>query len=190
MYEITDPKINETQNLGTVPPMENETSVRYVPPMENETSVRYQNNTFEMPTDVMPYSGLPESYRDTLLSFVMPQLQDSVANMPKNIDDYTQNALGSYRQEFDRMIKEMLPKQIGRLANRGILNSSVASDTMSKAVSDMASESASKGYETAMKSALLKVGIPDTLAGLLQYGQSSQDPTVMYRTMADLLVNL
>ena len=149
-----------------------------------------QQNTFELPEDIYPYSGLPESYRDQLLSFVMPQLQSSVQNMPRNIDTFTNQALGSYRQELDRAMKEMIPREINQLANRGVLNSSVASDTLSQATSRAATQSATKGYETAMQGALMKNQIPNTLSGLLTYGVSNQDPTVMYRTMAQLLASL
>jgi len=173
--------IRNTVNDGFVLP--NETSVQ-APPVANS------QNTFEMPTDIMPYSGLPKSYRDQLLSFVMPNLQQGVEKMPENIDKYTNQALGSYQQQLQNSLKTMIPQQINQLANRGVLSSSVASDTLSKAVSQAATQSASKGYETAMQAALLKVNIPTTLSGLLQYGQSSEDPTVMYRTMAQLLASL
>jgi hypothetical protein len=145
---------------------------------------------FEMPTDIMPYSGLPESYRDQLLSFVMPQLQSGVENMSGNIDEFTNQALGSYQQQLQSSLKTMIPNQINQLANRGILSSSVASDTLSQTMSQAATQSATKGYETAMQAALMKANIPTTLAGLLQYGRSDQDPTVMYQTMAQLLASL
>lgn len=147
-------------------------------------------NEFMFPSDKYPYSGLPESYRDQLLSFVMPQLRGSVENYSSNIDDFTQQALGSYRQEFDKMIKDILPREINQLANRGILSSTVASDTLGRATSEAARASATKGYETGMQAALMRANIPNTLAGLLQYGQSTQDPSVMYRTMAQLLASL
>jgi hypothetical protein len=137
--------------------------------------------------DVKPYSGLPESYRDQLLGFAMPQLQQSVTDLPGNIDTYTQDALSNYRQQLDIAMKDMLPRQIGNLANRGILDSSVASDTLSKTVSDAARRSAGMGYQTSMEAARMKTAIPQTIGQLLQYGQSSQDPTVMYRTIAALL---
>jgi hypothetical protein len=120
----------------------------------------------------------------------MPQLQSGVENMSGNIDEFTNQALGSYQQQLQSSLKTMIPNQINQLANRGILNSSVASDTLSQTMSRAATQSATKGYETAMQSALMKANIPTTLAGLLQYGQSSQDPTVMYRTMAQLLASL
>lgn len=162
----------------------NETSIPFTPKAPTE------ENTFKIPTDLQPYSGLPENYRDQLLSFVMPQLQNQVQNQSRNIDRYAQNAQRGYGQELNRTLKEMIPRQINQLANRGVLDSTVASNTLSQSISQAATASASKGYETAMNAALMKANIPNTLSGLLQYGQSSQDPTVMYRTMAELLANL
>ena len=149
-------------------------------------------NEFILPKgeDLKPYSGLPESYRDQLLGFVMPQLQQSVENLPGNIDAYTQNSLGTYRQELDSYLKENIPKVIGDLAKRGILDSSMASDIISKTTSQAALGSATKGYETAQKAAELKLNIPNTLAGLLEYGRYNEDPTVMYQTMAQLLASI
>jgi len=154
------------------------------PPGADETS------TFMLPEDKYPYSGLPESYRDQLLSFVMPRLQTSVTNMPQNIDNFTNQALGTYRQELQNALKEMIPNVINNLAKRGILSSSVAENTLAQTASKAATQSATKGYETAMQAALMKNNIPNTLAGLLQYGQYSQDPSVMYRTMANILASL
>ena len=81
-------------------------------------------NEFVFPTgeEVKPYSGLPESYRNQLLSFTMPALQSGVENMEGNIDDYTQNALGTYRNEFNQYINDAIPKQLRSLGKRGILD--------------------------------------------------------------------
>ena len=140
--------------------------------------------------EVKPYSGLPESYRDQLLGFLMPQVQSGVANMETNIDDYTQNALGTYRQEFDRYIGDEIPRQVRNLANRGILDSSVAENTLSQTYSDALRKSSGMGYQTAMEAAKLKTNIPSSIGQLLNYGQYSEDPTVMYRTLAGLLSNM
>ena len=146
-------------------------------------------NEFVFPKgeDVKPYSGLPESYRDTLLSFVMPQLQSGVQNMEGNIDDYTNNALGTYRQEFNNYVGSEIPKQIRNLSQRGILDSSVAENTLSQTYSDALRKSSGMGYQTAMEAAKMKTNIPSSIGQLLQYGQYSEDPTVMYRTLASLL---
>ena len=146
-------------------------------------------NEFVFPTgeEVKPYSGLPESYRNQLLSFTMPALQSGVENMEGNIDDYTQNALGTYRNEFNQYINDAIPKQLRSLGKRGILDSSVAENTLSQTYSDALRKSSGMGYNTAMEAAKMKTQIPQTLGNLLQYGQYSEDPTVMYKTLAGLL---
>jgi len=151
------------------------------------TTQRTNEFIFPKGEQVKPYSGLPESYRDTLLGFVMPQLQQSVTGMEGNIDDYTQNALGTYRQEFNNYINDAIPTQIRNLAKRGILDSSVAENTLSQTYSDALRRSSGMGYNTAMEAAKMKTQIPQSLGGLLSYGQYSEDPTVMYRTLASLL---
>ena len=214
--------------------------------LPNETSVLgppAAPPTFEMPTDIMPYSGLPSGYRDQLMNIVMPQLGQSLGDMSgtvdrfqqqganaytpvdlqgayNQIDESTQQALGGFRQQLQNYLKEMIPRDINRLANRGVLSSTVAENMLSDTAARGARDASTKGYETlmaaagqkaalggqaaleasatqsqqryntAMQSALMRNNIPNTLAGLLQYGQSSQDPTVMYRTMAELLASL
>jgi len=287
--------------------------------LPNETSIQAPaanaQNSFEMPTDIMPYSGLPASYRDQLLGFVMPQLQGSINDQEPNIvqfqndarqaytpvntqgtytpvdtqgaytpvnmqgtytpvdlagtnqriDEGAQAALSGYQQQLSNYLKNMIPKDINQLANRGILSSTVASDTLAGTLSRGATDASTKGYETlmaaagqkanlssqaalqasasqsafaqnaalqnagqqnqfnqnvafqnasqqnqfnqqaalqnasqqnqqqyntAMQSLLTRNNVPNTLAGLLQYGSSSQDPTVMYQTMAQLLASL
>jgi len=146
-------------------------------------------NEFIFPTgeEVKPYSGLPESYRDQLLSFTMPALQGGIENMEGNIDDYTQNALGTYRNEFNNYIENAIPKQLRNLSQRGILDSSVAENTFAQTYSDAIRKSSGMGYQTAMEAAKMKANIPQSIGQLLQYGQYSEDPTVMYRTLASLI---
>lgn len=149
-------------------------------------------NEFVFPKgeDVKPYSGLPESYRDQLLGFAMPQLQSSVENMSGNIDDFTGAALGTYRQEFNNYINDAIPRQLRNLAKRGVLSSSVAENSLSQTYSDALRKSSGMGYQTAMEAARMKTQIPQTVGNLLQYGQYSEDPTVMYKTLAGLLANM
>lgn len=175
--------------MALIPPLPNETKIPLVEPRQ---AIQPVSNEFIFPRgeDVKPYSGLPEGYRDQLLRFVMPQLQSSVTDFSSNVDTFSNNALGTYKQELQNYLKEIIPKQVGNLANRGILSSTVAENTLSDTFSKAATQSATKGYQTAQRAAELKLQLPTTLAGMLQYGMSSQDPTVMYRTLADLLASI
>jgi hypothetical protein len=168
---------------------------KYQTPVDSgsgSTTTPGTTNEFVFPTgeEVAPYSGLPEEYRDMLLGFVMPNLQTGIENLPQNIDTYTQNALSTYRQELNSALDELIPQQIGKLANRGILNSSMAENILSQTISEAARKSAGMGYQTMLEAAKMKTEIPKTLGDLLQYGQYSEDPTVMYRVLASLLAGL
>ena len=183
--------------------------------------------TFNLPTDIFPYSesqstgsssqagssssnsysGLPSQYRDQLLAALMPQLNSSVQNMEGNIDQYTNQALGSYQQSMQNALKHNIPAMIQELAKRGIINSTVGGDALGTVGSNAAIDASTKGYETSMQAALLKSQMPTILSQIAQLGQSQtanaasessggstnqsssyqEDPTVMYREMSDLI---
>jgi hypothetical protein len=165
-----------------------------------------EEDFFNMPLDIMPtstsesasYSGLPGQYQESYLSTLMPQLQSSIANMPGNIDDYTNQALGSYQQLMNNNLKTNIPKALSNMANRGIINSTEGQNIMGNVFSSAAKEASDKGYTTAMQGALLKANMPSVLAGMADLGKStgsqsvsqSSDPTVMYRQMADLIKSM
>jgi hypothetical protein len=165
-----------------------------------------QEPFFNIPTDIMPtsrsgsssYSGLPSSYQNQLLSGLMPQLQSAITNMPGNIDQYTNEALGGYQQMMQNALRKNIPAALGGLANRGILSSTEGNKVLSDVISNAATDASTKGYNAAMQAALLKAGMPATLAQIATLGNSSQnqsssyseDPTVMYKTMASLIQSM
>lgn len=173
-----------------------------VNPVASASTTGTGTDMFNIPLDIMPtsestsYSGLPGSYRDSLLSSLMPQLQTAVQNMPQNYDDYTNQALGSYQQMLNNALKKNIPKALATMANRGILNSTEGNEIMRGVMSDAAMGASTKGYETAMQAALLKANMPSILGELAKLGASSgsysqtSDPTVMYRTMASLIQSM
>jgi hypothetical protein len=150
---------------------------------------------FNIPTDIMPTSrtGLPSKYQDQLLASLMPEILSAIQNMSGNIDTYTNEALGSYQQQMQNALQKNIPTAIGNLSNRGILNSTEGQNILGNVYSAAATDAAGKGYETAMQAALLKSQMPTTLSSIgSQLGTSStaSDPTVMYRTMADLIKSM
>lgn len=178
------------------------------PGIASQWDIQYGNNPnssdfFNFPLDIMPtntsssssYSGLPAQYRDQLLAGLMPQLQDAILNMPGNIDQYTQQALGSYQQMMQNALRTNLPRAIGGLANRGILQSTEGNKILSDVFSNAAMDASNKGYTTAMQTALLKANMPSVLAQIGELGRSTgtassgyqEDPTAMYSIMADMI---
>lgn len=121
------------------------------------------------------YSGLPADYRDRLLQATMPTLEASVSNMVGNADAYANKANAQYSYMMNEALLPAIRQAIGSLANRGVLSSTVASDAIGNVASDAATQAGEKGYETAMKAALMKYGIPEILASVLNLGQYSQN---------------
>ena len=157
----------------------------------------------DFPLDIKPYSehtessytGLPESYGQSLLQSLMPQLLSSIADMPGNIDIYTGQALGSYQQMMQDALRKNIPSAIGNLANRGVISSTEGQRALSDVYSSAAIDAANKGYQTAMQAALLKANIPSVLAQIGELGKVTtstgmtyeEDPTQMYSIVADLI---
>ena len=155
---------------------------------------------FNIPTDIKPFSvsgsqsqsGLPNQYRDQLLASLMPQLQQSITDMPGNWDKYTNEALGSYQQMMNNALRTNIPKALAGLSNRGILNSTEGQGVLGNVYSQAAMDAANKGYGTAMQAALGKANMPTVLGQIAQLGQGTQsnqfsyaeDPTTMYRDLS------
>lgn len=165
------------------------------------------------------YAGLPASYQEALLAAIMPTLQNAITNMPGNIDQYTNQALGSYQQMMQNALRTALPRAMAGLANRGIINSTEGQKVLGEVGSTAAIDAANKGYTTAMQAALLKANMPQMLSQIMDLGKTSygtstgaaagssaninmgqssgtsssqqgsywEDPTVMYRTLADVI---
>jgi len=158
---------------------------------------------FNFPLDIKPhtehtessYAGLPGGYGQSLLQSLMPQLQTSIADMPGNIDRYTGQALGGYRQMMQDALRRNIPSAIGNLANRGIISSTEGQRVLSDVYSSAAIDAANKGYQTAMQAALLKANIPSVLGQIGELGRVTtgagrtyqEDPTRMYSIAADLI---
>lgn len=118
------------------------------------------------------YSGLPTQYRDELLSAVMPSLSGGVQNMEQNIDDYTNQAYSRYQQQMQNMLRETMPQAISNLSQRGILDSSVASDTLSKLKAQIMNSIGDKMFQAGMTGSQMKVAMPQILGNIAQLGQS------------------
>lgn len=145
------------------------------------------NNTDSQSTS-NSYNGLPSAVRDQYLSWLMPMLQEQVQGLPNIIDEQTNNALGMYQQILQNSLREYSPAMFGNLANRGILSSQVATDAISEALRKSIQDSASKGYETAMRAATMKANIPSMLMGAVdtgKYSQSDQQSTSTGRSASE-----
>uniref|UniRef100_A0A6M3KWS9 Uncharacterized protein n=2 Tax=viral metagenome TaxID=1070528 RepID=A0A6M3KWS9_9ZZZZ len=171
-----------------------------VAPVQGTATDGSPTDMFNIPTDIKPFSisgsqsqsGLPNQYRDQLLASLMPQLQQSITDMPGNWDKYTNEALGSYQQMMNNALRTNIPKALAGLSNRGILNSTEGQGVLGNVYSQAAMDAANKGYGTAMQAALGKANMPTVLGQIAQLGQGTnsnsfsyaEDPTVIYRDLS------
>ena len=77
----------------------------------------------------------------------------------QEIDKYNKLAARSYQKQGQRAIGNMLPDVLNNLANRNVLQSSVASDTIGTAAAEIVKEYSQKGYESAMQTAQQRFGL-------------------------------
>jgi len=163
-------------------------------------------NGFDIPTDIKPwsttinqsYNGIGSEYSNALMSALMPNLIDQIKNRNQYIDQYTGEALGTYQQQLMNYLKQNIPAAISQLANRGIISSTEGNKILANVMSTAARDASTKGYETAMQAAMKKAETPFLLGNLAHLGQFTnstgvsyqEDPTVMYRTIAELIKNM
>jgi len=185
---------------ATIPPATVAPTAEQVIPATTSAVDTTGTDMFNIPTDIKPFSvsgsqsqsGLPNQYRDQLLASLMPQLQQSITDMPGNWDKYTNEALGSYQQMMNNALRTNIPKALAGLSNRGILNSTEGQGVLGNVYSQAAMDAANEGYGTAMQAALGKANMPTVLGQIAQLGQGTQsnqfsyaeDPTTMYRDLS------
>jgi hypothetical protein len=140
--------------------------------------------------DLFPTSraGIGQDYIDQIMTAVVPQLTQSIENREQNIDDFTGQAVGLSRNVSRDLLGDTLQSMLGNLSNRGILNSTVASESLGTATGDVLKNISNQVYQAGMEGAKLKLGTPDLLGQLSQLGQvsESQDPSVPQRILASV----
>lgn len=75
------------------------------------------------------------------------------------ITKYNKMAYRRYRREGENALESAMPNVLNQLANRNMLNSSVASDSISKVANEIVQTYATKGYESAMATAQQRFGL-------------------------------
>jgi len=118
-------------------------------------------------------SGLPEAWTQQL-SPLIPQLVGSAQNYRSDIDKTTQAAKELYASQAKKAMRTGAQDILGRLSSRNMLDSSVASDTLSKGLTDIATSTAGKGFESALTGAAMKAQEPTMLGNLVNLGQTSE----------------
>jgi len=120
------------------------------------------------------YSGLPSEYLDQLMQGLMPELMRSIQGMPQAIDEYTGKASQMYEGMGRRLLDDAMPGILNNLAGRNVLNSSVASDAISKTATNIIPMFTDAALQAGMKGAEMKANIPSILGNIANLGRVSE----------------
>jgi hypothetical protein len=94
-------------------------------------------------------------------------LQTKITGLNDDIDKYIAAAQQGARSEGRNMIKGVSQSVLDEMATKNMLKSSITSDTMSSALSKIATDVASKSSDAVMKGAELKMKIPELMSQAL-----------------------
>jgi hypothetical protein len=152
-------------------------------------------NALNIPTNVGPqsYSGLGSAYQGFNTDTVIPLLQKLLGGYSGNVNSAYDNASSGLGALTKNTITPAIQQVINSLAGKNMLNSSVASDTMSNTISGLSNNLLSNQTSLAGdKASALTTGYNNLLtnaAGLGQYS-SSTDNSTPYKIMAQLLQSM
>ena len=161
------------------------------------------------------YSGLPKDARDLIAGQVPEMLIQSVRDYPGQVDAYETGAMGdlglytklaarAYRNASQQALNQMMPGILNQLAQRNVLKSSAAPDTIAKAAGEVIPLYAQKGYEAAMQEASGRQTIRQTAFGarnqypailsavtaLSNYSESyTENPLAPYELLANFIMS-
>ena len=144
-----------------------------------------------IPTNIGPtsYTGLGSSWQDFSANTVQPVLANLVSNYPQFMNKTYDDATAGLGKVATAQLQPALQGALNSLAGRNMINSSVASDTMSKAGTGVLNNLLGYGASLQGQKAAALANMPNMLGGIAQLGQysSSTDNSVPYEIMATLL---
>ena len=158
---------------------------------------------FNIPSEVYPYSQSStqsksgtdwgSQYGTTLL----PLLQQSTEQLPGFLSQISPLLQGQHTSLLKKALSpEAFQGTLNQLASRGVLDSSIASDTLSKTATGLISEIGDKAYTSNLQGLLSQAQLPNMfggLADLLKKTESvsesiTEQPLAPYELMANMLM--
>lgn len=146
-----------------------------------------------IPTNLYPtsYSGLGSVWQNFSANQA-PKLESWLNNYDTNVNTAYNQASQGVGNVLSNQIAPAIQQNINGLAGRGMLNSSVAGDVMSKTMTGLAGnqQTNAMNLNAGRASALLDLGKQLMAGGAMgQYSESS-NPLAPYQTMAELISQL
>lgn len=144
-----------------------------------------------IPTNIgeVKYEGMGPSWTDWSNQTVQPVLSNLVSNYPQFINKTYDDATAGLGKVATAQLQPALQGALNSLAGRNMINSSVASDTMSKAGTGVLNNLLGYGANLQGQKATTLANMPNMLGGMAQLGQYGlkTDTSTPYKIMAMLL---
>ena len=119
-------------------------------------------------------SGLEDKYIDQIMGATVPELTKSISGLSDAPNQYAQNAIEKGNASGKEALKFAGQNVLESMANRNMINSSVAGDAMGNAIGGVAKNTQNLGYQAGMDEANMKMSVPQILASLASLGNVSQ----------------
>lgn len=165
----------------------------------------YLNTAFDIPLDKYSRSGLPKEHQSSLLGGIMPNLLSAAKNYPDMISQGYGEAgdiVSSYTDRATRGFKDATQGAfqgvLNNLANRGMMSSQTASDTLSQLgrglnqqmFGDIASQSRQNLANLAVDKTKLLSQYPGLLGQLAGLGASTENEFQPYQAVLNLIQSM
>ena len=139
--------------------------------------------TFNVPSDLYPWTGLPPQHREGLLSSIMPQLTQAATQYPQALEDYT----GRMTRGFGDVVRTEGQGLLNQLAVRNILGSQTGGDAMVNLLKELNKQATGTMADVGFQA---QTAYPSILAGIAGLGRGAEEPLAPYQLMANILLNL
>jgi len=171
----------------------------------NKATIR--GSKFSVPMGLFPHSGSSSKqgsktaidWSTPLGQTLLPMIQAGAKNLPGLAENLGQ----TLQNQYQTLMRESLQPQafqgiLNQLASKGVLDSSVASNALSRTASDIAQRIGQQGYLSALKGIETKMNVPGMLGNLAELARVSEaqsvsrseqaNPLAPYELMARMLM--
>lgn len=154
--------------------------------------------SFNIPTNAYSsssqYSGMGAPWQNFSQGTAMPVIGNLLKNWPGTVNQAYSGATEGMKEFAGSQMMPAMQDVINNLAGRNILNSSVASDTLSKAGTDIIGKLMGYQSQLGMNQANAMMQLPQFASDVAKMGQystaKSSDPGEPYRAMLQAITQL
>jgi hypothetical protein len=140
----------------------------------NSLSTGGSNSSDASQSSGTTYSGLGPGARGAIEGAVLPGLTSSIGKLSGLPEQYANSANKLSESQARKAIEQLFPQVMESMSGKGMQNSSVASDSLSKGMAEIAKTFSDKGYQSKMDQAQMEMQIPQIMGQLAELAKYSQ----------------